>query len=157
MNDEKIKQKKGKVRLDLIPMGVLKGVAEVMEFGLTKYEEDSWKQVPPEDYLAAAERHMLLGMHTDGLGSRADDSKLRHVYHAICDLMFIAHLIEDSCGEIQAIESVEKHIEDNFETIMSEAYDEEFISPKPDCIHKWIEGTKDIRPHCSKCGKMKTR
>jgi hypothetical protein len=40
------KYDEGKLRYTLIPTSTTKALAEVLEFGAKKYEEDSWKRVP---------------------------------------------------------------------------------------------------------------
>jgi hypothetical protein len=71
---------------DLAP--VIKGVVRVLTYGAVKYKRASWQSVPnaKQRYLDAFYRHMNeyhSGSHID------DESKLPHLYHAVCNLMFI--------------------------------------------------------------------
>jgi len=80
------------VRLDLIPPKAIFGLGEVLTFGLSKgYGENSWKNVDPKRYKAAAMRHWFAYMD----GQKLDpESGKHHLYHAICCMMFII-LIEE--------------------------------------------------------------
>lgn len=64
------------------------GVLEILLFGLTKYKEDSWKTVPNAQnrYHAAYLRH--LDERSEG-EKCASDSKLPHLHHALCNVMFL--------------------------------------------------------------------
>lgn len=75
---------------------VIKGVVAVLTYGAMKYKRDSWKQVPNarERYMDAFDRHMSdynLGIKRDyGDGKDDKGSNLPVLFHAICDLMFVA-------------------------------------------------------------------
>lgn len=67
---------------------VLKGVVRVLTYGAQKYSRSSWKNVPnaQQRYTDAFYRHMNeyhSGSHVD------DESGLPHLFHALCNLMFI--------------------------------------------------------------------
>ncbi len=71
---------------DLAP--VIKGVVQVLTFGAKKYSRSSWQSVPnaKQRYMDAFYRHMNAhhsGDHVD------NESGLPHLFHAICNLMFI--------------------------------------------------------------------
>lgn len=86
----------GKPRVELLLQGmpnVLLGVSEVLTFGANKYAAHSWQKVPEgvNRYEAAAMRHKLARMKGEELDS---ESKLHHIYHEICSLMFVAELLQ---------------------------------------------------------------
>lgn len=68
---------------------VIKGVVAVLTYGAQKYKRDSWQTVPNgrQRYKDAFDRHVN-SMDSEEL--RDDESGLPHVFHAICDLMFLA-------------------------------------------------------------------
>lgn len=68
---------------------VIKGVVAVLTYGSQKYARDSWQKVPNarERYMDAADRHL----NSMNMGEAKDDeSGLPHIFHAICNLMFVA-------------------------------------------------------------------
>jgi hypothetical protein len=83
----------GKIRHELLPLKVLRGVAEVLTFGAKKYDDDSWQSVPDalRRYRAAEQRHfdhvVLDGETTD------KDSGLMHAWHYACNALFVAWLL----------------------------------------------------------------
>lgn len=91
--DQKLKRDAGKLRWDLLPLGPMKGIVEVLTFGLNKgYKEDSWKQVDPKRYEAALWRHW----YAVKSGEEIDpESGLPHMYHFLCNAMFLTYLKED--------------------------------------------------------------
>lgn len=72
----------------LIPIEVLKEIAEVLTFGKVKYGEDNWKKVPhlKKRYYNACQRHLTAWRE----GKKIDKETGRsHLSHAICSLIFI--------------------------------------------------------------------
>ena len=68
---------------------VIKGVVSVLSYGAQKYARDSWQTVPNgrQRYLDAFDRHM----NDYNIGQDRDiESGLPHIFHAICNLMFVA-------------------------------------------------------------------
>lgn len=91
----------GKVRWDLLPRGVLLGVAQVLTFGAAKYDVDSWQKVPDgfRRYLAGQERHLQSVLD----GEQFDqESKCHHAYHYVCNAMFIAWIMVFRPDEVRA-------------------------------------------------------
>lgn len=87
---EDLKFDKGKPMVDLIEPEFILKLGEVLELGARKYKPNSWQKIKnAEDrYYAAAMRHLLQyrsGEHADS------ESGLSHLYHAACNLMFLAH------------------------------------------------------------------
>ena len=53
-----LKDDKGKLRHDLVPASWHVALAEVMSYGIEKYEPNSWQNVEPNRYEAALMRHL---------------------------------------------------------------------------------------------------
>jgi hypothetical protein len=87
----------GKSRLDLIPLGPLWTVAEVLERGAKRYGVDNWRRVPnaKNRYYAALLRHIFAWRGGEILDP---ETELPHLAHALANVMF---LMEDR-GETTA-------------------------------------------------------
>ena len=85
------KDDQGKPRFDLIPPLAERCVAEVLQYGATKYAPDNWRKVPNAQarYFAAARRHL----NAYQAGEKTDsESGINHLAHAITSLMFALEL-----------------------------------------------------------------
>jgi hypothetical protein len=82
-----LKLDSAKPRWTLLPWDVLADVVAVLEHGARKYAPNNWKHVQPKErYADAALRHLTAWLR----GERIDpESKLPHLAHAICSLMFL--------------------------------------------------------------------
>lgn len=83
----------GKAQLRLLPWEALAEVAAVLEYGVKKYSEGNWKQVPDgrNRYLDAALRHLgalAAGQELD------PESGLHHAAHAACSVLFLLHFVK---------------------------------------------------------------
>ena len=78
-----------KERWDLVPWGPIRDFVRVLTFGAKKYAPNNWQKVPDatERYFAAAMRH-LTAYRQDEIFDK--ESKLPHLAHAICCLVFMA-------------------------------------------------------------------
>ena len=95
------KDTKGKAKITLAPMQILKDVAEVREYGVKKYGSvDSWKEVPIEDYRDALFRHLL--EYVKDPNSVDKESGIKHYKHIACNLAFICEMenMEDGTRSI---------------------------------------------------------
>ena len=95
------KDTKGKAKISLVPMQILKDVAEVREYGVKKYGSvDSWKEVPIEDYRDALFRHLL--EYIKDPNSVDKESGIKHYKHIACNLAFICEMenMEDGTRSI---------------------------------------------------------
>ena len=95
------KDTKGKAKITLAPMQILKDVAEVREYGVKKYGSvDSWKKVPIEDYRDALFRHLL--EYIKDPNSVDKESGIKHYKHIACNLAFICEMenMEDGTRSI---------------------------------------------------------
>ena len=85
------KDTKGKAKITLAPMQILKDIAEVREYGVKKYGSvDSWKEVPIEDYRDALFRHLL--EYVKDPNSVDKESGIKHYKHIACNLAFICEM-----------------------------------------------------------------
>lgn len=92
------KQTEGKLRLDLVPPHALKAMAEIREFGQTKYP-DPWEwvhEVLVEDLITACDRHLLelKYIHSKGYRESDKESGLPHIWHALTSLAMAVEIIE---------------------------------------------------------------
>lgn len=100
--DEKIKTSAGKPPLQLIPLGVLNGVASVFRYGATKYSDGNFLLACTSDgavgrYVGACLRHLsrlqgLSGLH-EFPDDRDDESGLPHIDHAIASLIMLRAIL----------------------------------------------------------------
>lgn len=85
------KDTKGKAKITLAPMQILKDIAEVREYGVKKYGSvDSWKEVPIEDYRNALFRHLL--EYIKDPNGVDKESGIKHYKHIACNLAFICEM-----------------------------------------------------------------
>lgn len=92
MDNQTIKADAGKLKPTLVPVGLIKAVAEVRMYGNAKYPEggpDNWKQVEPQRYKDALYRHWLAYLD----GEMVDmESGLPHLWHLACNAAFLIEL-----------------------------------------------------------------
>jgi Domain of unknown function (DUF5664) len=106
MTDAGVKHDAGKIRYDLLPMVVLRGVANVLTFGAAKYSAHAWQEVPDglARYRSAQERHwesVVVG------GENLDpESGLRHAWHYACNALFVAWFMSFRPTELAAMRDV---------------------------------------------------
>lgn len=92
--DQSTKADAGKPRLTLVPMQILFDIAEVREYGCTKYgDPDNWKRVEAERYREAAFRHFLAYIR-DPAGVDPE-SGLPHLWHLACNIAFLCEKEKD--------------------------------------------------------------
>lgn len=85
------KHDKGKPRWSLLPLGIIKQVIEVLEFGANRYQVDNWQHVPDarRRYYDAMMRHVDAWWN----GEQNDpESGRHHLAHAIACAMFLMWL-----------------------------------------------------------------
>lgn len=92
----------GKLRYDLVPFEAIKGLVQVLTFGAMKYSPNGWRSVPDaiERYKAAFLRHYYLMEEGEYFDS---DSKLPHIFHMLCNVVFLAVLIPAKRREAEAL------------------------------------------------------
>jgi hypothetical protein len=92
-----VKHDAGKLRWHMLPWHALEQVVKVLEAGARKYSEGNWKSVPNarERYFDAAIRHLTAWWG----GERLDlETKLPHLAHAGCCVLFLLSLDEKAAG-----------------------------------------------------------
>lgn len=82
----------GKPRPTLVPIGAIRAVMEIREYGCRKYHDpENWKKVEPQRYKDAAYRHWLAYLE----GEKNDpESGLPHLWHCACNIAFLIELEE---------------------------------------------------------------
>jgi hypothetical protein len=86
MSKEGIKFDDNKLRYDLVPVGALKGLTEVITYGAKKYAPDNWKLIDKERYVAATMRHFEAWRG----GEQCDEeSGFNHLYHVMANIAFL--------------------------------------------------------------------
>ena len=91
-DNQKAKADAGKLRPTLVPVDLIRAVAEVRMYGNAKYPDggpDNWKQVEPQRYKDALYRHWLAYLD----GELVDmESGLPHLWHLACNVAFLIEL-----------------------------------------------------------------
>lgn len=83
------KDSKNKVRLDLVPTEAIEGLALALMDGIKKYDENNWRLgLSYSEIYGAAQRHLQKFWNTDKPDVDSE-SKLPHLYHAICNIAFL--------------------------------------------------------------------
>lgn len=87
------KRDAGKPRLSLVPMQILWDIAEIREYGNTKYgDSENWKRVEMQRYIDAMFRHMVEFVRDND--SVDEESGLAHYKHMACNMAFICHMMK---------------------------------------------------------------
>lgn len=86
----KYKFDQGKSRVDLICPEFIEGIGQILGYGASKYEDNSWQKVPQANdrYYAAAMRHLLAYRRGEDIDAETCKS---HLLHAACCLMFLEY------------------------------------------------------------------
>jgi hypothetical protein len=95
-NEQAKKLDNGKLRLDLISIPALNGVAEILGNGVFKYGERNWEKGMSWSRCFGA---LLSHLFAWWIGEDIDkESGLPHINHAFCNLMFLVHYAKLSIG-----------------------------------------------------------
>lgn len=100
--NQKVKADEGKLRLTLVPSGIIRAIARVRMYGNAKYPEggpDNWKQVEKERYRDAMYRHMLA--YLDDPEGIDEESGLPHLWHLACNVAFLIEKEDHPIGVIR--------------------------------------------------------
>ena len=96
-NSQEAKRDDGKLHLSLVPMQIVKDVAEVRMFGNRKYgDPDNWKSVEIRRYVDALLRHTLEFVRD--LDSVDAESGIAHYKHMACNMAFICEMMGGGFG-----------------------------------------------------------
>ena len=78
----------GKLKLSLVPRGIVESIAKVREFGNKKYgDPNNWKKVSKQDYWEACLRHVEAARNN--VDAVDPESGLLHITHLAANLSFI--------------------------------------------------------------------
>lgn len=92
-----VKADGGKRRLDLVPVGPLLDIADVLTFGANKYADRNWeKGFPYGRVYGAAMRHLLAWWNGE---DRDPETGMSHLAHAATCLMFLLEYEHTLAGE----------------------------------------------------------
>ena len=105
LNGKKFDQ--GKTEWDLLPLGPVEEIVKVLMHGREKYGRDNWQLVdnPIRRYYAAAQRHLAAFRRArfdtkNPFDAVDSESKLHHLAHAACCLLFLLwHERKELCEE----------------------------------------------------------
>jgi hypothetical protein len=93
VNRPGIKHDKDKPRWDLLPLDLINETVDVLTLGAKKYGPNNWREVENafDRYYAALMRHIVAYKS----GELYDpETKLSHLAHAMCNLIFLSELQE---------------------------------------------------------------
>lgn len=95
MNDQSIKRDAGKLPLSLVPMQIIRDIAEVRQYGIAKYgDTDSWRRVEIQRYIDAMLRHTLA--FVDDPAGVDPESGIEHYKHVVCNWAFLCDILNPS-------------------------------------------------------------
>lgn len=95
MTEQAIKFDDGKVDWSLVPFKALEGMVKVLEFGSKKYAAHNWRQGNGFKFtriLNSLMRHIFAYAGGEDLDP---ESGLNHIWHAQCNLLFLAMYISN--------------------------------------------------------------
>lgn len=82
----------GKLELDLVPVQIVRDVAEVRMYGNKKYgDPENWRTVELRRYVNALLRHTLA--FVEDYASRDEESGIEHYKHMACNMAFICEMM----------------------------------------------------------------
>lgn len=97
LNKQEAKYDGDKIRPTLVPIELIKAVAQVREYGCKKYgDPENWRQVEPQRYRDAMMRHMM--HYIDNPIGVDLESRLPHLWHLACNVAFLLALEYQDLG-----------------------------------------------------------
>lgn len=91
MTDQTAKADAGKLRLTLVPRGIIRAIARIRMYGCDKYKDpENWRRVSVERYRDAAFRHFLA--YLDDPAGVDSESGLPHLWHLACNIAFLCEM-----------------------------------------------------------------
>lgn len=93
--DQEAKKDEGKLRISLVPPEIIRAIAKVRMFAVSKkYKDpDNWKRVEPIRYKDALLRHILAWWEDED--SVDEESGLNHLDHAATNIAFLIQMRKD--------------------------------------------------------------
>lgn len=90
----------GKLELDLVPMQIVRDIAQVRMYGNAKYgDPDNWKLVELRRYINALLRHTLEFLEDHH--SVDEESGIEHYKHMACNMAFICYMMKEGAQLLQ--------------------------------------------------------
>lgn len=90
----------GKLRISLVPIQIVRDVAEVRMYGDNKYHApNNWVLVEMDRYIDAMMRHLLAFL--DDPDSIDEESGIPHYKHAACNMAFICAMKDKNWPELR--------------------------------------------------------
>lgn len=84
----------GKLELDLVPVQIVRDIAQVRMYGTAKcHDPENWRKVELRRYINALLRHTLAFIEDPD--SVDDESGIPHYKHMACNMAFICELMKD--------------------------------------------------------------
>lgn len=93
MSNQDPKADKGKLRLTLVPLQIIREIAKVRMFGVAKYPKtgvDGWKSIEIERIRDAAFRHFIA--YLEDPAGLDEESGLPHLSHLACNISFLCEM-----------------------------------------------------------------
>lgn len=91
-HSQEAKADAGKLELDLVPVQILRDIAQVRMYGNAKYgNPDNWKTVEMRRYINALLRHLLAFLEDHN--SKDEESGIEHYKHMACNMAFICEMM----------------------------------------------------------------
>lgn len=92
-----VKADADKVRVDLLPVGPMMAIAEVLTFGANKYADHNWRKgFKWSRLLGAAMRHLFSFLRGE---DKDPETGLSHLAHLGCCVMFLLEHEQNKLGE----------------------------------------------------------
>ena len=89
--NQQAKADAGKLKLTLVPRGIIRAVARIRMYGNEKYHDpENWRTVEIERYRDAAFRHFL--SYLDDPHGVDEESGLPHLWHLACNVAFLVEM-----------------------------------------------------------------
>ena len=89
--NQQAKADAGKLKLTLVPRGIIRAVARIRMYGNEKYHDpENGRTVEIERYLDAAFRHFL--SYLDDPHGVDEESGLPHLWHLACNVAFLVEM-----------------------------------------------------------------
>lgn len=86
--NQKAKADAGKLQISMVPVQIIRDIAEVRMYGNKKYgDPENWKTVEKQRYIDALLRHTLA--YLEDPAGVDEESGIKHYKHMACNLAFI--------------------------------------------------------------------
>lgn len=90
--DQSCKRDDGKLKISLVPMQIVRDIAEVRMYGTEKYgDPDNWRKVELLRYIDALLRHIIA--FVEDPNGVDEESGIKHYKHAACNMAFISEMM----------------------------------------------------------------